>query len=119
MVYSDADYASNKLDRKSFSGTVTILARGPIHWQCKKQTVVAMSTQESEYIALAISTRESLWLSSMFRCLSIDFYEKLVTILALSMTPLYFLGSVLTPGPFLTKLYQLFFSPPQTVPNGI
>ena len=30
VLYSDADWASNKLDRKSISGSVGILYRGPV-----------------------------------------------------------------------------------------
>ena len=76
VIYSDADFASNKVDRKSFSGMVTLFAGGAVNWQCKKQTVVAMTTQESEYIALSISTRESLWLSGISRCLKVKFYDQ-------------------------------------------
>ena len=34
---------------------------GPVSWKCKKQTVVACSTQEAEYIALSLTAREAIW----------------------------------------------------------
>jgi hypothetical protein len=35
-------------------------AAGPIHWQSKSQTVVALSTLEAEYIACSDATREAI-----------------------------------------------------------
>ena len=64
-VFSDADFANNKSDRKSFSGLVILLASGPIEWRCKKQTVVATSTKHAEYIAMAVATQECLWLKNV------------------------------------------------------
>nr|GEZ29823.1 ribonuclease H-like domain, reverse transcriptase, RNA-dependent DNA polymerase [Tanacetum cinerariifolium] len=52
-AYSDSDYARASLDRKSTTGGCQFLGRILISWQCKKQTIVATSTTESEYIAAA------------------------------------------------------------------
>ncbi|GJW09088.1 putative ribonuclease H-like domain-containing protein [Tanacetum coccineum] len=49
--YSDSDYAGANLDRKSTTGGCQFLGRRLITWQCKKQTIVATST-EAEYVAL-------------------------------------------------------------------
>ena len=38
---------------------------GAISWSSKRQTVVALSTTEAEYMALAHATKEALWLSRM------------------------------------------------------
>jgi hypothetical protein len=48
--YSDADYASDKDDRKSMSGYT--LAGGAISWGICKQTIVASSTMYVEFIVL-------------------------------------------------------------------
>ncbi|GKE82472.1 uncharacterized mitochondrial protein-like protein, partial [Tanacetum coccineum] len=45
------DYAGASLDRKSTTGGCHFLGSRLISWQCKKQTVVANSTTEAEYVA--------------------------------------------------------------------
>ncbi|GKA26356.1 hypothetical protein Tco_0712465 [Tanacetum coccineum] len=51
VAYTDTDYAGVSLDRKSTRGGYQFLGCRLISWQCKKQTVVANSTTEVEYIA--------------------------------------------------------------------
>ena len=60
--YSDSDYASDITDRKSVSGYIFILANAPISWKSRKQSTVANSSTEAEYIALANATKEAVWL---------------------------------------------------------
>ncbi|GJY00776.1 putative ribonuclease H-like domain-containing protein [Tanacetum coccineum] len=50
-AYTDSDYAGASLDRKSTTGGCQFLRSRLISWQCKKQTVVANSTTEAEYVA--------------------------------------------------------------------
>ncbi|GKE58886.1 hypothetical protein Tco_1498071 [Tanacetum coccineum] len=57
--YSDSDYAGANLDRKSTTGGCQFLGRRLITWQCKKQTIVATSTIEAEYVC------KLLWASFM------------------------------------------------------
>nr|GEX87083.1 putative ribonuclease H-like domain-containing protein [Tanacetum cinerariifolium] len=52
-AYSDSDYAGANLDRKSITGGCQFLGRRLITWQCKKQTIMATSTTEAEYVAAA------------------------------------------------------------------
>ncbi|GJV47891.1 hypothetical protein Tco_1438103 [Tanacetum coccineum] len=54
VAYIDSDYAEASLDRKSTIGDCQFLGCRLISWQCKKQTVVANSTTEAEYIAASI-----------------------------------------------------------------
>nr|GEU60595.1 copia protein [Tanacetum cinerariifolium] len=51
VAYSDSDYAGASLDRKSTIGGCQFLCCRFISWQCKKQTVVATSSTEAEYVA--------------------------------------------------------------------
>ncbi|GJV72915.1 retrovirus-related pol polyprotein from transposon TNT 1-94, partial [Tanacetum coccineum] len=53
VAYTDSDYAGATLDRKSTTGGCQFLGNRLISWQCKKQTVVATSTTEVEYVAAA------------------------------------------------------------------
>nr|GFC90860.1 uncharacterized mitochondrial protein AtMg00810-like [Tanacetum cinerariifolium] len=52
-AYNDSDYAGSHGDRKSTTGGCQFLGRRLILWQYKKQTVVATSSTEAEYIAAA------------------------------------------------------------------
>ncbi|GJZ03652.1 uncharacterized mitochondrial protein-like protein [Tanacetum coccineum] len=51
VAYTDSDYAGASLDRKSTIGGCQFLGCRLISWQCKKQTVVANSIIEAEYVA--------------------------------------------------------------------
>ncbi|GKD67254.1 hypothetical protein Tco_1309362 [Tanacetum coccineum] len=51
VAYTDSDNAGASLDRKSTTGGCQFLRCRLISWQCKKQTVVANSTTEAEYVA--------------------------------------------------------------------
>ncbi|ESZ92706.1 hypothetical protein SBOR_6918 [Sclerotinia borealis F-4128] len=46
VMYSDADYASEIVDRKSTSGVVALLGGGPVFWMSRKQNSVSTSTTE-------------------------------------------------------------------------
>ncbi|GKB50669.1 hypothetical protein Tco_0901422 [Tanacetum coccineum] len=52
-AFSDSDYAGASLDRKSTTSGCQFLGKRLISWQCKKQTIVANSTTEAEYVAAA------------------------------------------------------------------
>ncbi|GJR65974.1 ribonuclease H-like domain-containing protein [Tanacetum coccineum] len=54
VVYTDSDYVEASLDRKSTIGGCQFLGCRLISWQCEKQTVVANSTIEAEYVAALI-----------------------------------------------------------------
>ncbi|GJT25683.1 putative ribonuclease H-like domain-containing protein [Tanacetum coccineum] len=60
--YSDSDYAGENLDRKSTTGGCQFLRSKLISWQCKKQTIVATSTTEVEYVAAASCCGQVLWI---------------------------------------------------------
>ncbi|GJZ49481.1 putative ribonuclease H-like domain-containing protein, partial [Tanacetum coccineum] len=63
-AYSDSDYAGANLDRKSTTGGCQFLGRRLISWQCKKQTIVATSTTEAEYVAAANCCGQVLWVQN-------------------------------------------------------
>nr|GEZ68276.1 hypothetical protein [Tanacetum cinerariifolium] len=52
-AYLDSDYAGANLDRKSTIGGYQFLGRRLISWPCKKQTIVATSTTDAEYVTVA------------------------------------------------------------------
>nr|GFC73149.1 putative ribonuclease H-like domain-containing protein [Tanacetum cinerariifolium] len=53
VAYSDSDYGGASHDRKSTTAGSQFLGRRLISRQCKKQTIVATSTTEAEYVAAA------------------------------------------------------------------
>nr|GFB55261.1 uncharacterized mitochondrial protein AtMg00810-like [Tanacetum cinerariifolium] len=53
VAYTDSDYAEATQDRKSTTRGCQFLRNRLISWQCKKQTVVATSTTEVEYVVAA------------------------------------------------------------------
>jgi hypothetical protein len=65
--YSDSDYAGCKVDRKSTSGTCQFLGRSLVSWSSKKQTSVALSTAEAEYVAIGQCCAQLLWMRQTLR----------------------------------------------------
>ena len=63
--YTDASYISNEEDHSSTSGWAFLLGGGAISWASKKQTCIADSTMESEFIALAAASKEAEWLKNL------------------------------------------------------
>ncbi|GKC34038.1 hypothetical protein Tco_1046422, partial [Tanacetum coccineum] len=64
VAYSDSDYAGASLDRKSTTGGCQFLGCRLISWQRKKQTVVATSSAEDEYMAAASCCGQVLWIQN-------------------------------------------------------
>ena len=62
VSYSDTDWAGNLDDRHSTSGNLFFIATGPISWLTKKQSTVALSTAEVEYLSLSSAAQEAVWL---------------------------------------------------------
>ncbi|GJU33821.1 putative ribonuclease H-like domain-containing protein [Tanacetum coccineum] len=63
-AFSDSDYAGASLDRKSTTGGCQFLGRRLISWQCKKQTIMANSTTEAEYVQVAHCCGQVLWIQN-------------------------------------------------------
>ncbi|GJX60970.1 putative ribonuclease H-like domain-containing protein [Tanacetum coccineum] len=57
VAYTDSDYAGASLDRKSTTRGCQFLRCRLISWQCKKQTVVAISITEAEYFLSTAYTK--------------------------------------------------------------
>jgi hypothetical protein len=74
-VYVDADGGTNP-HRKSISGYVFTIAGGAVSWSSKKQSVTALSTVESEYVATMHATKQLLWHRYLFNELNIPQPEK-------------------------------------------
>ena len=64
---------------KSTSGYTFQMSGATVSWRSKKQTCVALSTAEAEYIALSAATQEALWMRQLLKNLSVN-VEKPITI---------------------------------------
>ncbi|KAL0451880.1 UNVERIFIED_CONTAM: Retrovirus-related Pol polyprotein from transposon TNT 1-94 [Sesamum latifolium] len=70
--YVDSDYAGDLDDRRSTTGYVFTLGGGPICWKSTVQSIVALSTTEAEYMAVAEAAKEALWLNGLAKDLGVE-----------------------------------------------
>ncbi|GJV60423.1 retrovirus-related pol polyprotein from transposon TNT 1-94 [Tanacetum coccineum] len=62
VVYVDSDHAGDYVDRKSTSGICTFLGCYLTSWFSKKQTALAISTTEAEYVSAEKACQQALWM---------------------------------------------------------
>ena len=65
LGYTDADWAGNSLDRKSTTGFCIFVGGNLVSWKSKKQSVIARSSAEAEYRAMATTACELIWLKGL------------------------------------------------------
>jgi hypothetical protein len=63
--YSDADWGGDCNDYKSTTGYLFQIGGTAVTWKSKKQTCVALSTAEAEYIALSSAAQEVVWMREL------------------------------------------------------
>ena len=69
--YCDANWISDTKDSKSTSGYLFTLGGGAVSWKSSKQTCIARSTMEYEFIALDKAGEEAEWLRHFLEDISI------------------------------------------------
>nr|GEV22758.1 copia protein [Tanacetum cinerariifolium] len=62
VVYADSDHTGDYVDRKSTSGVYTFILCCLISWFAKKQTALAISTTEAEYVSARKACQQALWM---------------------------------------------------------
>ena len=65
LLHTDSDWAGDMDDRKSCIGNLLVLAGGPVSWKSVKQTSIALSTMEAEYMALAEVSKEVVYIKRL------------------------------------------------------
>nr|GEW39739.1 putative ribonuclease H-like domain-containing protein [Tanacetum cinerariifolium] len=93
-AYSNSDYARASLDRKSTTRGCQILGKMLISWQCKKQTIVANSTTETEYVGAANCYGQVLWIQNQmldygFNFLNTKIYNDNESIICIVKNPVF------------------------------
>jgi hypothetical protein len=63
LGFSDVDFAGCRVDRKSTSGTCQFLGSSLVFWSSRKESSVAQSTTEAEYVAAASCCSQLLWIT--------------------------------------------------------
>ena len=76
--FSDSDWGSDPESRQSTSGYIFNLGLGPIAWKSSRQPIVACSSTEAEYIALADASREGSWIKTMITELGFQQSEQII-----------------------------------------
>jgi len=61
--FCDADYAGDRIERKSTSRNCQFLGDNLISWASKRQATIALSTAEAEYISAASCYTQLLWMN--------------------------------------------------------
>ena len=70
-AYTDADFAADPSTSRSTSGSLIMLASGPISWRSHLQREVVLSTTEAEYLAATETCRQLQWNKSLLEELNI------------------------------------------------
>src|SRR3954453_5475664 len=69
--YTDASFAEDRATRRSTGAYIFTLNGGPISWTSRRQSTVALSTTEAEYMAMCQAIREASWLRQLLNELGV------------------------------------------------
>ena len=65
VAYSDADFAGEQSSRKSTSGRVIFVYGNLVVWKAKSQSNIALSSCESEYVAMSETVKDVLFIKQL------------------------------------------------------
>ncbi|RVX04712.1 Retrovirus-related Pol polyprotein from transposon RE2 [Vitis vinifera] len=77
-IFSDADWAGSVTDRRSTSGYCSFVWGNLVTWRSKKQSVVARSSAEAEFRAMAQGICEGIWLNRLLEELRVPLKHPMV-----------------------------------------
>ncbi|CAA6673463.1 unnamed protein product [Spirodela intermedia] len=78
-IYTDVDYVGSVDDRRSTTGYCYLIGGNLVTWQSQKQRVVAQSSVEAEFRAMALGICEGIWIKNILNDLQIPM-EGLITL---------------------------------------
>ncbi|UYV72268.1 hypothetical protein LAZ67_9002406, partial [Cordylochernes scorpioides] len=70
--YSDSDFARDVDSRKSTTGYAFMMNGGTVSWASQRQSIIALSTTESEYIAACSAAKELIWIRRLLQGIGCD-----------------------------------------------
>ncbi len=65
--YCDADWVGDLEDRRSTTGFVFMMGGGTTSWSSKRQSTIALSMMEAEYLASTQATKEAIWMTKFMK----------------------------------------------------
>ncbi|RVW29262.1 Retrovirus-related Pol polyprotein from transposon TNT 1-94, partial [Vitis vinifera] len=77
-IFSDADWAGSVTDQRSTSGYCSFVWGNLVTWRSKKQSVVARSSAEAEFRAMAQGIYEGIWLNRLLEELRVPLKHPMV-----------------------------------------
>jgi hypothetical protein len=77
-VYTDSDWATDKITRRSTTGFVIFVQNVPIVWKSQTQKTVALSSTEAEYYAAADATKEIKFIVQVMESMGIEVEKPIV-----------------------------------------
>ena len=80
-TFTDPDWAGSKTNRRSTTGYCALDGGNLVSWKSKTQSVVALSSSEADYSAMARGTCELLWLKTLMRELGFVCKKPMLTML--------------------------------------
>ncbi|XP_073049461.1 secreted RxLR effector protein 161-like [Primulina eburnea] len=78
VMFSDADWAGSRIDRRSTTGYCSFVWGNLVTWRSKKQPVVSRSSAEAEFRALSLATCEGIWIRRMMAELKMPYHESVI-----------------------------------------
>lgn len=79
-ISSDADWAGDIVDRRSYTGLISKFGSSVINWESRKQQTVACSSTEAEYYGLGNAVKEAKFLRNFFSELQLINFQEPITI---------------------------------------
>jgi len=77
-VFTDADWGSNRDDRRSIGAYTVKVGDGSVSWESNKQSCVALLTREAEYMALCQGSKKSVWMVDFLKNLGVSLRDQMV-----------------------------------------
>lgn len=74
FAFTDSDFAADSNDRKSTTGFVIKINKNTVFWNSKKQSVVALSSSEAEYVSLSSCCTECIFLGNLLHNIQINVF---------------------------------------------
>ncbi|WMV45012.1 hypothetical protein MTR67_038397 [Solanum verrucosum] len=78
--YSDVDWAGSPSDRRSTTSYFVLIGGNLMSWKSKKQVIIARSSTEAKYRAMALATCELIWLRQLLQELKMEGVESMTLI---------------------------------------
>ena len=76
--YTDYDWVGDGADHKSTSGYVLSFGSGPFCWSSKKQSTIALSTAEAEYVAAVVNCSNIIWFKQLLSGMKEEIKEPII-----------------------------------------